>query len=89
MIVLKAEATEAVEEPLADDIVSGVLAPPLRVAAWDGLGFGPANALCLFVEEPRPTTISLFFATIATTTATTWGRRRTHVVSLSPVLGFL
>ena len=47
VVVLKAEAALAVAEALADDVTSGVLAPPLWVSSWDNLCVCPALALYL------------------------------------------
>lgn len=72
MVVLEAEAAMAVAEALADDVAGCVQAPPLRVAAGDGLGVGPADALRLLVEESW----SLFTVAVATFTITTPRTRR-------------
>ena len=54
MIVLVAEAAEAVEEALADNVAGGVFAPPVRVTAGDDIRLRPTDALRLCVEESRP-----------------------------------
>lgn len=53
MIVLVAEAAEATEEALADDVAGGVLPPAVGVAAGDDVGVFPALGLRLGVEGAR------------------------------------
>lgn len=45
MIVLVAEAADAVEETFADNVTGGVFAPPLRVTAGDGISLAPTDGL--------------------------------------------
>lgn len=45
MIVLVAEAADAVVETFADNVTRGVFAPPLRVAAGDNISLGPTDGL--------------------------------------------
>lgn len=54
VVVLVAEATEATEEALADDVAGGVLPPAVGVAAGDDVGVFPALGLRLGVEGARP-----------------------------------
>lgn len=54
VIVFEAKAALAIAEPFADNVASGVLAPPLGVAAGHGVGLSPAVFLGQRVEEPLP-----------------------------------
>ena len=45
VIVLVAEAADAVEETFADNVTGGVFAPPLRVTAGDGISLAPTDGL--------------------------------------------
>lgn len=62
MIILKAEAALAVAEAFADNVASGVLTPPLRVAPWHRIGVCPALALGFGVEESWPLLLFLLLA---------------------------
>lgn len=68
MIVLVAEAAEAVVETFADNVTGGVFAPPLRVTTKDSISLGPTDSLGVRVENPRS------FLAVASRTM----RRRTH-----------
>ena len=71
VVVLVAEATEAVEETLADNVSGSVFAPPLWVTAGNDTSLRPTHALRLCVEESRPV---LAAVAVAVATARTMGR---------------
>lgn len=50
MIVLKAEATVAVAEALADNVTSSIFAPPLWVTTRHRFGLCPTHALSFPVK---------------------------------------
>jgi len=68
VIVLVAEAADAVVETFADNVTGGVFAPPLRVTAGDSFSLGPTDGLGVRVEKPGS------FLAVASRTM----RRRTH-----------
>lgn len=90
MIILKAEATLAAVESLANNIVSCIFSPPLGISTWNLLGFGPAFLSSLQVKTSRPSVLVSSCKTTVTNAELMQNWRLSHscfLISILPAQG--